>query len=56
MKLTESNCSVDKSSGAVLYHKSPELKKLMQLEKDMKDIYNKLEEVLELLKGVDEHD
>lgn len=57
-KLTENNSSVDKNSGAVMFHKSPELQELLKLKQEVKDIHkemndlnNKLDTILELLKG-----
>lgn len=57
-KLTENNSSVDKNSGAVMFHKSPELQELLKLKQEVKDILkeindlnNKLDTILELLKG-----
>ena len=57
-KLTENNSSVDKNSGAVMFHKSPELQELLKLKQEVKDIHkeindlnNKLDTILKLLKG-----
>lgn len=47
--LTDSNCSVDKESGAVIFHKSPELLELIELKKEVRDLSTKLDKVLELL-------
>lgn len=56
MKLTSSNCSVDKNSGAVIIHKSPELVELTKLKSEIKDIQNKLDTILQLLQGDKNHD
>ena len=56
MKLTPSNCSVDKNSGAVIIHKSPELVELTKLKSEIKDIQNKLDTILQLLQGDKNHD
>lgn len=57
-KLTENNSSVDKNSGAVMFHKSPELQELLKLKQEVKEVHkelndlnNKLDTILELLKG-----
>lgn len=54
--LTESNCSVDKGSGAVLYHRSPELKNTIALRDDIKKLNQRLDEIEskidEILKAV----
>lgn len=52
MNLTESNCSVDKGSGAVLFHKSPELQEIMKLREEIKNLNDKIEQILELLGGI----
>ena len=39
--LTESNSSVDKNSGAVIFHKSPELQELFLLRKEVKELNTK---------------
>lgn len=51
--LTESNISVDKNSGAVIFHKSPELKELLLLRKEVKELNDKMDVILNLLKGGD---
>lgn len=57
-KLTENNSSVDKNSGAVMFHKSPELQELLKLKQEVKEVHkelndlnNKLDTILEVLKG-----
>lgn len=50
-RLTDSNCSVDKDSGAVMFHKSPELLEVIKLRKEVKDLNSKMDEILEILKG-----
>lgn len=56
--LTNSNCTVDKESGGVIYHGSPELREIVKLQKQMKELHeenktlnDKLDSILELLKG-----
>ena len=51
MNLNSGNCTVDKESGAVLVHKSPELLETMRLQKEVKEMNKKLDEILNLLKG-----
>lgn len=46
------NYTVDKNSGAVLIKRSQELKEIINLKNDIKRVENKLDEILELLKGV----
>ena len=50
-KLTDSNCSVDKESGAVMFHKSPELLEIIQLRQEVKDLNTTMNQILEILKG-----
>ena len=47
--LTESNSSVDKNSGAVIFHKSLELKELLLLRKEVKELNTKMDTILNLL-------
>ena len=47
--LTESNSSVDKNSGAVIFHKSPELQELLLLRKEVKELNTKMDTILNLL-------
>ena len=49
MVLTESNSSVDKNSGAVIFHKSPELQELLLLRKEVKELNTKMDTILNLL-------
>lgn len=49
--LNESNSSVDQSSGAVFYHKSPELLEIMKLREEVRKVDAKMDEILALLKG-----
>lgn len=49
--LHNGNSSVDKSSGAVMFHKSPELLEIMRLREDMKNLNTKMDSILEILKG-----
>lgn len=58
MKLNNSNCSVDEKSGAVLVRKSSELQEILRLKEEIKSLKeeikslnNKMDQVLELLKG-----
>lgn len=47
--LTDNNCSVDKNSGAVFFHKSPELKEILTLKKEVKNLNEKLDRILQIL-------
>lgn len=49
--LNDGNSSVDKSSGAVLFHKSPELLEIMRLREDIKRLDEKVDVILEILRG-----
>ena len=49
--LNNGNSSVDKSSGAVLFHKSPELLEIMRLRDDIKKVDDKKNTILEILRG-----
>ena len=49
--LNSSNCSVDEKSGAVIYHKSPELLEIMKLRQEVKNLNSKMDLILEYLKG-----
>ena len=49
--LNNGNSSVDKSSGAVLFHKSPELLEIMRLRDDIKKLDDKMNTILEILRG-----
>ncbi len=49
--LDQTNSTVDKETGAVMFHKSPELQLLTKLEKEVQEVNSKLDEVLRLLKG-----
>ena len=51
MNLNSGNSTVDKESGAVLVHKSPELLELMKLRQDISSMNEKVDEILSLLKG-----
>ena len=52
MRLTNSNCSIDESSGAVLIHKPPELSELSKIREDIDSINKKLDLILNSLKEV----
>ena len=49
--LNNGNSSVDKSSGAVMFHKSPELLEIMRLRDDVKRLDEKMDVILEILRG-----
>lgn len=49
--LNENNSSIDESSGAVIFHKSPELKEMMLLREEVKDLSKKMDKILEILEG-----
>ncbi len=49
--LNNGNSSVDKSSGAVMFHKSPELLEIMRLRDDVKRLDEKMDAILEILRG-----
>lgn len=49
--LNNGNSSVDKSSGAVMFHKSPELLEIMRLRNDIKRLDEKMDVILEILRG-----
>ena len=53
--LTQSNSSVDKNSGAVMFHKSPELKNILLLRQEVNELNKKVDTILELLKGGKKH-
>ena len=44
-----SNCSLDKNSGAILFPKSPELKQLKELRKEIKEMQSKLDCIIQYL-------
>ena len=52
MRLTNSNCSIDESSGAVLIHKPPELSELSKIRDDIDSINKKLDLILDYLEEV----
>lgn len=56
--LNQGNCTVDKESGGVIFHGSPELREIVKLQKQIKELReenktlnDKLDSILELLKG-----
>lgn len=49
--LNNGNSSVDKSSGAVMFHKSPELLEIIRLRNDVKKLDAKMDAILEILRG-----
>ena len=49
--LNNGNRPVDKSSGAVMFHKSPELLEIMRLREDIKRLDEKMDVILEILRG-----
>ena len=50
-RLTPDNSSVDKDSGAVIFHKSPELLELAKIKTEMQEINQKLDKVLAYIEG-----
>lgn len=54
-QLHSGNSSVQ-SSGAVLYHKSPELLEIMKLRDEVKNVNSKLDQILMIMKGGMEED
>lgn len=50
-KLDSGNSSVDKSSGAVLFHKSPELLEIIRLRKEVEEVNHKMDVILDILQG-----
>lgn len=51
MNLNNSNCSVDKETGAVMVHKSPELQEILRLRQEVSSLNKKMDTILKLLKG-----
>ena len=51
MNLNNSNCSVDKETGAVMVHKSPELQEILRLRQEVSSLNEKMDTILKLLKG-----
>ena len=51
MDLKSSSYDIDQETGAVLVHKPPVLLKLNKMEKEIKEVNNKLDKILELLEG-----
>lgn len=49
-KLTETNSSIDKNSGAVMFHKSPELNEIIRIRKEIQELNQKIDIILNLLK------
>ena len=47
--LNQNNYSVDKNSGAVIFHKSPELLEIIELKKEIKRVNEKLDILCKLL-------
>lgn len=50
-RFTDGNSSVDESSGAVFYHKSPELLEIIKLRREISNLNTKVDKLLELLEG-----
>ena len=50
-RLNDGNSSVDKSSGAVIFQKSPELLEIMRLKEEIKKLDVKMDNILSLLQG-----
>lgn len=55
-QLHSGNSSVDKESGAVMFHKSPELLEIIKLREEMKNLNSKMDVIIQLLKGGTEKD
>lgn len=51
MVLNSSNSHVDKNSGAVLIHKSPELEEILSLKEEIKQLNIKVEKILSILEN-----
>ena len=51
MNLNNSNYSVDKETGAVMVHKSPELQEILRLRQEVSSLNKKMDTILKLLKG-----
>lgn len=49
--LNQNNSTVDKESGAVIFHQSPELQEIVKLKKEIRQLNGKVDELIELLKG-----
>ena len=49
MATMPNNGSFDKSSGAIIFKRSPELKELKELKKEIKDIQSKLDCIMRYL-------
>lgn len=49
MQLNQSNCSVDKQSGAVIVHSSPELQETRKIREEVKELSRELKEIRQLL-------
>lgn len=48
-RLTENNSSVDKESGAVMFHRSPELLEIMKLRKEVENLNTKMDLIIGIL-------
>ena len=58
MNLNQNNCTVDKETGAVIFHKSPELQETLKLQTQVKELNTKVDKLeskidflIDLLKG-----
>lgn len=49
--LTRNNCRIDPKSGGVIFHGSPELQKLEQIQQEVHTLHAKLDELIEFIKG-----
>lgn len=56
--LSMNNCSIDKESGAVIFHKSPELQETLKLQTEINKLNQKVDKLeskidflIELMKG-----
>ena len=48
--LTPSNCSIQKESGGIIFHSSPEIIALSRIENKLNNLENKLNTIISLLK------
>ena len=53
--LTKHNCSVDPSSGGIVFTGSPELRAIKQLQFDINRLSAKVDSLIDLLKGVNDN-
>lgn len=48
-QLNNDNCSIQKDSGAVIFHKSPELTETIKLRQDINELSKKIDTLLKCL-------